>query len=146
MAKRETSNHVAQVDISLNEPICASTEFALDREHVIRISTREDIVAEKLRALLQQPLRNRRRKQDVLDIAFILQNGPIPDPGEVARFLQLKSASRDVTVSHRAFHDPEIARRAQLEYDTLEPTARHRFIPFDEAWDTLIRFVDELPL
>lgn len=50
----------------------------------LRVSTAEDIVAEKLRALLQQALRNRTRRQDLLDIAALLRAGVPLDPARVA--------------------------------------------------------------
>jgi len=74
MAINQPSPHVIPIDISLNEPICGSTFFDVDEDHKqLRISTLEDIVSEKLRALLQQPIRNRNRRQDLLDIAVIVQ-------------------------------------------------------------------------
>jgi hypothetical protein len=53
MANGETSPHMLPIEISLNEPICESTWFRIDNGYEkLRISTLEDIVGEKLRALL----------------------------------------------------------------------------------------------
>lgn len=71
-------------DISLNEIICAAEPVMLAGSLPLRVSTAEDIVAEKLRALLQQALRNRTRRQDLLDIAALLRAGVPLDPARVA--------------------------------------------------------------
>jgi len=47
VAKGEKSTHVIKLDISLNEPICASISVSIDGTHDLRVSTLEDIVAEK---------------------------------------------------------------------------------------------------
>lgn len=146
MRSGETSVNVIPVEISLNEPLCANVEVALDGSHRLRVSTVEDIVAEKLRALLQQPIRNRRRRQDLLDIAVLLQEGHLLDHERVAAFLLAKSNARGVGVSRSAFHHPEIASRAESDYAALKDTTRRRFVPFDDAMAIVLRFVDELPI
>lgn len=64
------SNQTIPLEISLNEPLVRNTDVAIGTNGPsLRVATIEDIVGEKLRALLQQPIRNRSRRQDVLDIA-----------------------------------------------------------------------------
>ncbi len=72
-ARGEIIPQVIPVEFSLNEPICNDERVSIDAHRKIRVSTREDIVAEKLRALLQQSIRDRTRPQDLLDIAVIAQ-------------------------------------------------------------------------
>ncbi len=99
-------------------------------------------MAEKLRALLQQPIRNRHRRQDLLDIAIILQAHPDFDRAAVANFLCRKVGERNVPVSRAAFRDPDIAARVSQEYAGLESTTRRAFIPLEQALDMLYAFVD----
>lgn len=139
-----TSPHIVRIEISQNEPVCAATTVPLDSTRQVRVCTIEDVVAEKLRALLQQPIRNRERKQDLLDIAVILRSRHELDRASVAAFLVEKAAARDVPVSRSAFRDPEIARRAGVDYDALKATTRTLFVPFDVAWADLMAFVDDL--
>ena len=151
LKKRMSGGHpspqVVPVEISVNEPICEARDVNLGgNSRSLRVSTVEDIVAEKLRAILQQTSRNRYRKQDVLDIAVILSQGIPLDREKVARFLVRKSAARDVTVSRAAFHDPEIGIRAHEDYADLEANTRVIFIPFDEALAMLLAFVDKLDI
>lgn len=134
------------IDISINEPICAATSFPLDHERRLRVCTIDDIVAEKLRAILQQSIRNRTRRQDVLDIAVLLQGPTPPNAENVGIFLLAKAAARNVAVSKAAFHVPDVAERARIGYADLAATTRTSFIPFDEALALVLSFVDRLPI
>jgi predicted nucleotidyltransferase component of viral defense system len=147
MQNNQASPHMLPIDISINEPIVESTRFTIDGNfQQLRVSTVADIVGEKLRSLLQQPIRNRHRKQDVLDIAFIAQRQADLDRQRVANALQIKAAARDVLVSKTAFRNAEVYERARADYDTLEITTRTAFIPFEEAFAVVLNLVDELPI
>lgn len=147
MANKQPSPHLLPIDISINEPIGDSTVFTIDEHYEpLRVSTLEDIVGEKLRALLQQPLRNRFRRQDLLDIAVVVRGHSELERDQVAAFLLAKADARDVPVSKAAFRHPEVARRARVDYAALEPTTRTIFIPFDQALTTLLAFVAKLPI
>ncbi len=134
------------IEVSINEPICADEPRDIDGTHPLRISTVEDIVAEKLRALLQQPIRKRARPQDLLDIAVVLRQGPPLDRALVTDFLLRKAAARTISVSHDAFHHPEIMERARRGYDELKGTTRVLFVPFEEARALLYGLVDTLTI
>lgn len=142
----QPSTRVIPVEISVNEAIGDDEIVALDTVHRLRVSTLEDIVAEKLRALLQQRIRGRTRRQDLLDIAVIVRATPYLNRDLVGRFLLAKARARAVPVSRTAFHEPELARRALQDYDALRPTTRSTFIPAEEALAILYAFVNGLPI
>ena len=144
MAQGEPSTHAIKLDISLNEPIGAASLISLDPHLQLRVATVEDIVAEKLRALLQQPIRNRQRRQDLLDIAVLLRATSELDREQITTFLIAKAAAREVPVTRAAFHDSEVVRRASEGYAELEATTRVMFVPFVEALALLHDFVAEL--
>ncbi|MGH2530833.1 MAG: nucleotidyl transferase AbiEii/AbiGii toxin family protein [Thermomicrobiales bacterium] len=149
MANNQPSPHVIRIEISINDPICDSTVFTIDENYPrLRVSTLEDIVGEKLRALLQrkETIRKRTRRQDLLDVAVILRAHPDLDREQVAAFLQMKAAARAVPVSRTAFRDPELAERAGVDYEALAATTRVIFIPFGDALTTVLAFVDELAI
>lgn len=112
-----------QVDLSFKDPVIHVTGAHLERPLVtIRAYTFEDIIGEKLRALLQQQIRNRQRRQDIYDIAWLLD---AHDPDEEAKrrifeSLTGKAEARDVEISINSFDDPEVKRRAHAGWDTLE--------------------------
>lgn len=139
------SPRVIPLDISTNDPVCNATEMQLNGSDRIQVCTLEDIAAEKLRALLQQPIRNRHRRQDVLDLALILPREDL-DLGSIAAYLATKSQARGITPTRSAFRDPEILERARFEYDGLAVTTRERFLPFSDAWAIVLRIVDQLDI
>lgn len=68
----EPGANIVPVEMTVNEIVCDWELVAIDRsEATLRVATPEDIVAEKLRAILQQKSRNRTRRQDILDIASL---------------------------------------------------------------------------
>jgi predicted nucleotidyltransferase component of viral defense system len=144
----QPSTYIVPVEISINEPIGADERLAVGDRTSLRVSTLEDIVAEKLRAFLQQrkDLRNRYRPQDLLDIAHLLRRSTPLDRGLVSRFLLKKAEARYVPVSKDAFRDPELAERSHYEYETLKETVRKDFVPFDEALERLYKLVEELEI
>jgi hypothetical protein len=144
LAQGEMIPQGIDLDISINEPIGATTLVEVSPGVHLRVATIEDIVAEKLRALLQQPIRNRQRRQDLLDIAVILRKNIAFDRGLVAEFLLAKAAARDVPVTRTAFRSPEIVSRASAGYAELEGTTRVLFVPLEEALALLHMLVDEL--
>ncbi|MDQ3693364.1 MAG: nucleotidyl transferase AbiEii/AbiGii toxin family protein [Chloroflexota bacterium] len=135
-----------RLDISLIEPICDAPMKQIASELRLRVATIEDIVAEKLRALLQQPIRNRQRRQDLLDIAVIMSRQPGFDRRLVSRFMLEKAAARDVIVTRLAFHHDEVIRRARIGYDELKITTRVSFIDFNDALAALFKLVDDLQI
>jgi len=130
--------------VSLNEGVCEDEPIDTAGVHPLRVSSCEDIVAEKLRSLLQQPVRNRYRRQDLLDIAATCRRRSL-DTVKVADFLRRKAAARDIAVSRSAFRDPEVKRRAAQDYDGLASTTRALFVPLEEAWVALLALIDALP-
>jgi predicted nucleotidyltransferase component of viral defense system len=147
MARGLKSTQVIPIEISSNDVICSYDYAPIDAGFPrVKIATIEDIIAEKLRALLQQPIRNRERRQDVLDIAVLIRLHPDIDRPRVGGFLVLKCEARDINPRKSSFLDPEVRRRAAIDYDALESTTRVLFIPFDEAWEMLIAFVSTLPI
>ncbi|MEK7405022.1 MAG: nucleotidyl transferase AbiEii/AbiGii toxin family protein [Acidobacteriota bacterium] len=142
----KASKATVPLDVSLNEPICRIVEVDIASSNPLQVCQLEDIVAEKLRALLQQPLRNRYRPQDVLDICVAAQQNPYLDLNLTAEFLMEKAKARNVPVSRAAFHQAEIRSRAFEGYNGLRETTRNAFIEFEPAFAIVLSLVDRLPL
>jgi predicted nucleotidyltransferase component of viral defense system len=142
----KSSNATVPLAVSLNDPICGIVEVDIASSNPLHVCQLEDIVAEKLRALLQQPLRNRRRPQDVLDICVAVQQNPDLDLNLTAEFLLEKARARNVPVSRAAFHQEEIRSRAFEGYNELRETTRNAFIEFEEAFAIVLSLVEQLPL
>lgn len=136
------------LEISLNEVVCEAQETPLRADVVsrLKVCTLDDIIAEKLRSLLQQPIRNRHRKQDVLDIAVMMtRRGSELDREKISRFLIEKAHAREIEPKRSSF-DEVVRDHAQLDYEQLRNDAGGDFIPFEEAWAIVLGLVGELNL
>lgn len=143
---QEAVSQVVPVEISINEVVCDFQGVDFDGINDLKVSTREDIVAEKLRALLQQLVRNRSRKQDLLDLAVQLKSVEALDARKVATYLQAKAVGREVVVAKSTYRTPEVWTRAGEDYESLKATARNEFVPFTEAQELVLGFVDTLQI
>jgi hypothetical protein len=54
--------------------------------------------------------------------------------------------TRSIAASHSAFASDEVKRRASHEYDTVLAVSQAAFIPFDEAWQTVLALVAKLAI
>lgn len=139
---------VLQVDLSFKEPIFNATEAKLEKPSVtIRTYALEEVVAEKFRALLQQPERNRTRRQDVFDLAFLAGKAPIGDEAKdkIVQALIKKSVARGITVTRDSIDDPEVAERAAARWETLRDEIEGELPPFEEAFEVARSLYKSLP-
>jgi len=114
--------HVIELEVSFNEPVHAIevVRFGASGPSFSAYAL-TDLIAEKFRALLQQVTRNRYRRQDVYDIAYLAERFP-PDEGERAAILKafrVKCAARGITPTADSFSNPDVSARARSEWDTL---------------------------
>jgi predicted nucleotidyltransferase component of viral defense system len=144
---RQGFAEVVELEISFNDILCETIHWQIHPSAKPLLScTLEDIIAEKLRALLQQIPRNRSRPQDVFDIASRVRAHPETlDLGKVSAFLLTKSEARAISPRKSAFND-EVRTRAVAGYDTEIGSQTSEFIPFDEAWEEVLRLVNRLAI
>lgn len=140
---------VIRIDYSLNEPVEETELFELEEGNVIHTYSLVEMVAEKFRALLQQEVRNRFRRQDIYDLHYVLSDHPLrDDPHTKARILERlieKSRIRDLPVDPNAMSNPEIRRRSEAEYNKLAPEIEGDLPPFGEVYDLVEAFYRALP-
>jgi predicted nucleotidyltransferase component of viral defense system len=141
------ANAVVELEVSLNDIVCETERHRLspDEPGELQVCSLEDIIAEKLRALLQQIPRNRTRPQDVFDIASrVTALGDALNLQKVTDYLLRKSAPRDITATKAAFADPEVKRRAATDYETSLQLTQTTLPPFENAWATVLELVSKL--
>lgn len=116
------ASRVLDVEISFRDQVYTFQELNLIGAGVaVRAFTIHELVAEKFRALLQQPVRRRNRRQDVYDIAFLIDDHDFSggDKAKILATLIEKCRSRAIDARQASMDDPEIKQRAQAEWDTL---------------------------
>lgn len=146
----ETRNLIdtVPVEISFNDVVCGISEFSpiINDRSTIQVCSLEDILAEKLRSILQQKIRNRNRSQDVYDIAlFAKSHADSINWQTVYTYFAIKCHARGIIADKKEF-DMVIREMAYKNYDKeIQRQTRNAFIPFDEAWHAVETVVEGLP-
>jgi hypothetical protein len=138
---------VVDIEISFRDQVYQFQELNLtDAGAAVRAFTIHEIIAEKLRALLQQPSRNRYRRQDVYDIAYLLDEHPMDaaDLAQIHATLIEKCTTRGIVPTADSIADPEIRRRAEADWETLKLEVAD-LPPFNERYDRVNDFYNLLP-
>ncbi|WHU03659.1 nucleotidyl transferase AbiEii/AbiGii toxin family protein [Sphingomonas sp. NIBR02145] len=142
-----TASDVLDVDIAFREPVNAIQIVKLGTEGVtIRAYSLLDLIAEKLRALLQQPKRKRNRRQDVYDVACLLHKFTL-DTAERASLLALlkeKCRARDIEPDREALGQDEVKDRAKKDWNTLG-LELEELPDFDACFEVVDNFYRSLP-
>lgn len=143
------SPHIVEIDYSLNEPSWETDLFELGKGQQLRIYSFTDLVAEKFRALLQQAARNRRRRQDVYDLHFLLAHHPRATDAttrhKIRDTLINKAKSRGLEVGKDSLANPEIIRLSQAEYAQLAQEIEEPLPDFATAYAAIRAYYESLP-
>lgn len=144
------SPHVVSIDYSFMESIPEVEEVSLGDDGILRVYGLSTLVAEKIRSLLQQPIRNRTRRQDVFDLNFLLAERPILQDIEHKRrvldAILAKCADRDVPVAAHSMDQEAIYTMAVKDYETLSVEIEGNDLPkFEEAFDQIREYYKSLP-
>jgi predicted nucleotidyltransferase component of viral defense system len=135
------------VEISFRDQVYAFQELHLEKPAVgVRAFTLEELIAEKLRALLQQPIRRRNRRQDVYDIAFLLERHALDDAAlkRIRHTLVEKCRTRGIDATRASIENPEIRERAEREWGTLKLEISD-LGSFDERFENVLALYRALP-
>ena len=144
---RDRLREAVMVQLSPNQEVCDTMVVILPTENALQATTLENVLAEKLVALLQQ--RNRPdhpRSQDTFDVAWAKKRyGNSINRPKVAEYFQRKAASRadDKIVPRIESFDEIIRERARAKYCGSGNDGWS--LDFSKAWSCVIDFVSELP-
>jgi|TARA_R110001583_G_scaffold17679_1_gene71165 predicted nucleotidyltransferase component of viral defense system len=139
---------VLSVDISFNEPIGAIQLIRLnaDTDASINAYSLNDIISEKIRALLQQVIRNRNRRQDVYDLDLLISRFEFSDQEkvELLSVLLAKCHARGIVPDRLSLENPEISERARAEWRSLALEIG-QLPDFDDCFLKIDSFYKSLP-
>ena len=141
------ATRVLDIEISFRDQVYAFQELNLTGPGVaVRAFTLHEIIAEKLRALLQQPIRKRNRRQDVYDIAYLVETNELSDEDRrnILETLIEKCRTRGIEATPESMDDPEVRRRAEVDWSTLA-LELDDLPPFDERFDMMRELYLSLP-
>lgn len=139
------ASDVLELDISYREPLVSIEEVPLlgrvepaAAPRTLLVYSLVEIVAEKLRAYLQQTERDRGRRQDVYDLAYLVgEHGAGLDRAAILAALQTKARVRGIEPDPGMIDDPDRIARARRDWDTLR--AEIGSIPEFEACFAVVR-------
>jgi predicted nucleotidyltransferase component of viral defense system len=139
---------VVQVDYSFNEWASAIEEAELDGG-ALRMYAFHDLVAEKLRSVLQQPIRGRERYQDIYDLHLLLHSvAEISADDRVSILAKLHESARDrgIPLHREALRDPNLIERSERQYATALPgLVAGEVPPFEQSYGAVQQFFEDLP-
>lgn len=139
-----------EMQVVLSEVVCETAEAEIEGVP-IHVPSLDDVLAEKLKALLQQVPRDTARSTDVFDLWYFLAASERPvDRAKVADFLQRKSTPWPtiLPLARSKFADPAVRAHAASAYDDIASDLGDGLAlpPFEEAFGTVLRFVETLDL
>lgn len=142
------STQVVQVDYSFNEWASGTEQQEVDGGHLLMYPF-NDLVAEKLRSVLQQPVRGqgRPRYQDIYDL-FLLLGTSVQAEDKSIILAKLFEASRDrqVSVHKDALRDEQVIQLSREQYATVLPGLVAGPLPdFELAYAVVQDFFENLP-
>ncbi|MCB2181253.1 MAG: nucleotidyl transferase AbiEii/AbiGii toxin family protein [Desulfobulbaceae bacterium] len=147
LLKRQSSK-VLKLDYSLNEETQDIESFEISDGGTLSAYSLSDLVAEKYRAILQQKVRNRVRRQDAYDLFALMKKLPITDPAEKKHILETlikKSAARNLEINFESISVPETFKRSKNQYEMLASEIGGELPKFEEVYTFVEDFYKSLP-
>jgi len=140
------STKVVQLDYSFNEWASEIEKQDLDGG-TLSMYAYHDLIAEKLRSVLQQPLRNRSRFQDIYDLCLLLECATITEEDKFLVLQKLHEASeeRKVPMDRLAMRQQEVIDLSKREYARVAELVPTKLPDFEVAYDIVRVFFESLP-
>lgn len=139
---------VVNIDYSFNEGSYNTEIVRMDDGAGFVAYSIIDLMAEKIRSVLQQKVRKRNREQDIYDLNFLLSGVCFSDEERysILDSLLKKSEGRDLDelLNSAGIRDEEVRGRSAERYPDLEDTVES--LPdFEEAFERVAVFYESLP-
>ncbi|WP_285412470.1 nucleotidyl transferase AbiEii/AbiGii toxin family protein [Variovorax sp. efr-133-TYG-130] len=150
MARLEagTSPQVVEIDYSFNEAVFDVEVLELEGGATIHSYTLNNVLAEKMRSLLQQPVRKRNRRQDVYDIWMLLESGPALTTEELAKVHEILVAScgsKGIAPNIESMEADAVVAMARAGYQDLADDVDGDLPAFDDAMSRVLSLYRSLP-
>lgn len=140
------SAKTVQVDYSFNEWASDVEEADIDGGSLAMYAY-HDLIAEKLRSVLQQPIRKRARFQDIYDLTLLLDciDFDATDKALVLNKLIAASEERQVPMDPLALRNPHLRELSQREYSQVVALVSAEPPTFEDAYSRVQAFYESLP-
>lgn len=142
------SPRVVEIDYSYNEAVFDVEVFEIEAGVALSTYSLHNVIAEKLRSLLQQPIRKRNRRQDVYDLHLLISSDITLETADLARihgFFLDSCKSKDITPDANSMEQDIIVEMAHKDYETLQDEVDGDLTDFKEAMKSVQGFYRSLP-
>jgi predicted nucleotidyltransferase component of viral defense system len=142
------ATEIISLDFSYNEVITAIDFVDIPGGAQLRAASLADLVAEKYRAMIQQPVRRRTRRQDAYDLYRLLDRPALQTKlmrREILVALREKSASRQLLVDRASIRNPDVIARSEAEYHLLRGEITSELPEFKHAYAAVRDYYESLP-
>lgn len=142
------SPRIVEIDFSYNEAVLDIEMLRLsDAEELLAYSL-INLMAEKYRSLLQQPIRKRNRYQDVYDLYFLIEHAPLSKKQEqidLLEYIRTSCNTKGIDATPYSLRDATVQNMAAVGYETLANDIRENLPEFDLAYSKVREFYEKLP-
>lgn len=151
---KKQSPSIIDIDISFNEPLTPADieRIELNQDRSILCYSLAQIIAEKYRSLLQQPVRNRNRRQDVYDIHHLLVDyadyyNRIETKQAVLEKLLRSAEGKNIDkyLNQQGILAEDIKAMALKDFDTLDLEIDVKTIDPNQMFDKISEYYQALP-
>ena len=144
--KNGYSAKTVQVDYSFNEWASDIEEQPLDGG-MLCVYAYHDLIAEKLRSVLQQVIRNRSRFQDIYDLNLLLSFDSIDEDDKKIILDKIKAACHDrgVPLDNLSLSNQDVINITKRDYDNVKALILNDQPEFDVAYKIVRDFFESLP-
>jgi predicted nucleotidyltransferase component of viral defense system len=142
------SSAKVQVDYSFDEAVFDVEILTLEDGEQLKAYSLTNLLAEKYRSLLQQPVRRRTRRQDVFDIHMLLTHcAVLTEPEQIRLLKQIIDSckARGIAATQAAMADVQVRKKAQDDYHGLANEIEGDLPDFDLAYAMIQAFYEGLP-
>jgi hypothetical protein len=142
------ASQTLSVEISFNEPVQGLDEIILKgSQSPIKSYSLIEVIAEKIRAFIQQKVRDRKRRQDIFDIAFLLEKFDLDDDerAELLRIFILKCDARGINPTSESLFDPDLSERAKSVWHTMQQELDDPLPLYEDCFARVATFYRSLP-
>ncbi len=142
------SSTIVEIDYSYNESVLDVEVLQLVDGVELRAYSLVNLMAEKYRSLLQQTIRNRNRRQDIYDLALLINhiNHWTQHERAMLKSLIVASAeSKGIQAQSDSMTDPRIMEMAARGYEDMAAEVDGPLPVFNDIYQKVLKFYEGLP-
>ncbi len=142
------SPQIVEIDFSYNEAVLDIEMLRLSDLDELHVYSLINLMAEKYRSLLQQPIRKRNRYQDVYDLFFLIEKALLAGHREhidLLECIQTTCTTKGIEATPNSLRDPAVQNMAANGYRTLANDIQDNLPEFELAYSKVREFYEKLP-